>query len=65
MYIEINHKFLVWGHSFLNCDRDFTAIIKRKRVTKCNIPEDLKSMIENIKLTNQFKVNMIREKDFF
>lgn len=65
MYKEINHKFLVGGHLFLNCDRDFAAIEKRKRVTKCNVPEDLKSMIENVKLTHPFKVNMIKEADFF
>lgn len=51
-----NHKFLVGGHSFLNCDRDFAVIEKRKRLTKCNVPEDLKSMIESVKLTNPFKV---------
>lgn len=65
MYTEIHHKFLVGGHSFLNCDRDFAAIEKRKRVTKCNVPEDLKLMKENVKLTQPFKVNMMKETDFF
>uniref|UniRef100_A0A1B6KHW1 DUF7869 domain-containing protein n=1 Tax=Graphocephala atropunctata TaxID=36148 RepID=A0A1B6KHW1_9HEMI len=65
MYQEINHKFLVGGHSFLNCDRDFAAIEKRKRVTKCIVPEDLKSMIENVKLSNPFIVNILSEADFF
>lgn len=32
---EINQKFLVSGHSFLSCDRDFAHIEKRKRVEKC------------------------------
>lgn len=65
MFSEINHKFLVGGHSFLNCDRDFAAIEKRKRVTKCNVPEDLKAMIENVKVSNPFKVNMLNKNDFF
>lgn len=34
MCTEINHKLLVGGHSFLNCDRDFAVIEKRKRLTK-------------------------------
>lgn len=31
MYTEINHKFLVGGHSFLSYYRDFAVIEKRKR----------------------------------
>ena len=34
---EINHKYLVFGHSFLSCDRDFAQIEKRKRVEKCEV----------------------------
>ncbi|KAJ4429631.1 hypothetical protein ANN_21832 [Periplaneta americana] len=34
---EISHKFLVSGHSFLPCDRDFAMIEKRKRVKELEI----------------------------
>lgn len=37
---EVNHKFLVSGHTFLPCDRDFAMIEKRKRVTKVFVPKD-------------------------
>lgn len=33
LYKEVNHKFLVSGHSFLDCDRDFALIEKWKRVS--------------------------------
>lgn len=42
---EINQKFLVKGHTFMQCDRDFALIDKRKRVEKCELPMDLVSMI--------------------
>lgn len=31
----IDHKFLVSGHSFMECDQDFTIIEKAKKISKC------------------------------
>ena len=42
---EIEHKFLLSGHSYLPCDRDFAQIEKRKKVTKNFVPADLENMI--------------------
>ncbi|KAG8251149.1 hypothetical protein J6590_086294 [Homalodisca vitripennis] len=35
---EINHKYVVSGHSYLSCDRDFALIDKREWVKKCEVP---------------------------
>lgn len=42
---QINHKFLMSGHSFLPCDRDFGVIEKRKKRCKSFVPEDLQKMV--------------------
>lgn len=65
VYEEIEHKFLVAGHSFLDCDRDFAVIEKRKRVSKCYVPQDLKKLIEEVREKNPFIVNMMEDNDFF
>lgn len=64
-YDEINHKFLVSGHSFLSCDRDFAQIEKRKRVEKCEVPTDLVKLMENATPNNPFVVTILQPEDFF
>ncbi|KAF6209332.1 hypothetical protein GE061_015079 [Apolygus lucorum] len=53
-YTVIDHKFLVSGHSFLPCDRDFGIIEKRKM--KSFVPEDLHEVIRSANTVNPFKV---------
>ena len=61
----VEHKFLVTGHSFLACDRDFALIEKRKRVAQCYDLEDLKNAIQTSCLKNPYKVvEMTRFHDF-
>lgn len=64
-YDEINQKFLVSGHSFLPCDRDFAQIEKRKRVEKCEVPKDLVKLMENATPNNPFVVTTLQPEDFF
>lgn len=46
--IEIHHKFLVSGHSYLSCDRDFGVIEKEKRYhPEMYVPNDWIKVIEN------------------
>lgn len=62
---EINHKYLVSGHSFMSCDRDFAQIEKRKRQEKCEVPMDLvRMMIAAVKKT-PFLVTIMNREDFF
>lgn len=50
---EIVQKFLLSGHSFLSCDRDFAIIEKRKRVSKCCTPMDLQKVVALAKVTGE------------
>ncbi|KAI4457682.1 f-box/tpr repeat protein pof3 [Holotrichia oblita] len=50
------HKFLISGHSFMGCDRDFGHIEKRKRVMKAMIPEDLHNIIKSAVYNPPFEI---------
>lgn len=64
-FSEINQKFLVSGHSFLPCDRDFAIIEKYKKTQKLHVPKDVKEMIETSKITSKFIVNEMNQIDFY
>lgn len=64
IFEEINHKFLVKGHTYLACDRDFALIEKRKRVTKAYLPSDLEEMIKTTRHDNPFNVVTMCNEDF-
>lgn len=61
---KVQHKFLVSGHSFLSCDRDFAIIEKRKKVGKPFVPLDLVRMIATAREVQPFVVIMM-QKDVF
>lgn len=44
VFDTIEYNFLVSGHSFMSCDRDFALIEKRKRVMKAIVPNDLNDL---------------------
>ncbi|KAL4096904.1 hypothetical protein QTP88_021779 [Uroleucon formosanum] len=62
---EINHKYLVSGHSFLSCDIDFAQIEKRKRVEKCEVPMDLVKLIVHATPNNPFIVTLLEPNNFY
>ena len=51
MYQRINHKVLERGHTFLENDRDFVQIEKRKKTAEVYVPEDWIYVIEEANLT--------------
>lgn len=61
---SIQQKFLVSGHSYLSCDRDFAHIEKRKRVTKTFVPKDIEKMITEALHSNPFIVHPLEKQDF-
>lgn len=66
IFDEVTQKFLMSGHSFLSCDRDFAVIEKRKRRSKPIIPEDLHGVVRSAKHMNPFQVvDMESEGAFF
>lgn len=56
IFENIQHNFLISGHSFMACDRDFALIEKRKRVMKAMVPQDLHKVIMSAKYDPQFQI---------
>ncbi|GFR05736.1 uncharacterized protein TNCT_644531 [Trichonephila clavata] len=61
----IEFKFLVSGHSYMPCDRDFGIIEKRKRVCKPMVPEEIAEMIGEARHVQPFNVVMMKEEKFY
>ena len=53
----LDHKFLVRGHTFLENDRDFAQIEKRKSSAKEVLPEDWVKVVRDTNLRKPFQVN--------
>ena len=64
LFDHIEQRFLLSGHSFLQCDSDFAFIEKRKRVTKAFIPSDLFKIVQESKVVKPFRVVSMLEADF-
>lgn len=64
IFKEINYKYLVKGHSFIRCDRDFAHIERRKRRASCEVPGDLANDIVTA-TRKPFQVTLMTETDFF
>lgn len=52
----IEHKFLFTGHSFMQCERDFGLIQKRKRLSQPMVPKDLHDIIKIAKYNPPFQI---------
>ena len=64
MYDQIEQTFLVSGHSYLPCDRDFAQIERRKKVTKTFVPADIKKMIQGACHKHPFTAITMEAEDF-
>lgn len=62
---EVNHKFLIVGHSYLSCDRDFALIERKKKKAKCEVPLDLVRVMVEARDKNPFTVRLMQPEDFF
>ncbi|XP_039968959.1 uncharacterized protein LOC120780771 [Bactrocera tryoni] len=63
-FSEANQKFLVSGHSFLPCDRDFSLIERKKKTVRIYTTEDVHEMIKSAKPSNPFRVHQMLQIDF-
>lgn len=61
----IDIKYLVSGHSYMPCDRDFGVIEKRKRKCTPMVPEEVQEVVRSARVTNPFTVLAMKEEDFF
>lgn len=63
---EIDHKFLVSGHSYLPCDQDFGLIEKNKKFYKeIYVPNDWLEVIKTARKKQPFKIIRPTASDFF
>lgn len=65
LFDTIEHRYLVSGHSFLQCDRDFALIEKRKRKYAPMVPEDIHHVILSSTHTGRFKILDMSQEKFF
>ena len=59
MYKQIDHKFLVRGHTFLPNDRDFSHIEKRKATAHVFVPQQWEDVIISARQANPFRVQQM------
>lgn len=64
IYEKVEQKFLISGHSYLTCDRDFAQIEKRKRVVKNYTLENIEKMIREARHQRPFNVLRMEKNDF-
>lgn len=65
MVQQIDHKFLVSGHSYLACDRDFGVIEKHKKgYNDIYVPNDWVKIIKGARKRNPFVVIEMQKADF-
>ncbi|CAH0558686.1 unnamed protein product [Brassicogethes aeneus] len=63
---SVEHRFLVSGHTYLPCDRDFALIEKHKRfLRQVYCPDDWYTAVLKCKRTNPFEVTIMQQEDFF
>src|SRR5258705_6370941 len=62
---EVQQKYLVSGHSYLSCDRDFALIEKIKRKRKCEVPLDLVRVMVEAREKHPFLATIMKQEDFF
>lgn len=62
---EVDQKYLVSGHSFLSCDRDFAQIEKRKRKCNCQVPLDLIKVIVSSRTDHPYIASIIEPSEFY
>jgi len=58
IYEVINHKLLMRGPTFLENDRDFAQIEKRKKTARALVPDDWLTVVREAKLTKPFIVSL-------
>ena len=55
-FTSFSHKFFMTGHSYNDCDRDFSQIEKKQRTANIIVPADLEEVIRDAKTNNPFEI---------
>ena len=64
-FTRIDHKFLVRGHTYLPCDRDFALIEKKKSSAVVHLPGDCEKVIKEARPSKPFNIQKMSEDKFF
>ena len=64
VYEVLYHNYLVRGHTFLQNDRDFSRIEKRKKSAVVYIQEDWCKVVREASTVKPFVVRKMRQPDF-
>ena len=64
MYDRIDHKFLERGHTYLDNDRDFAQIEKRKKTAQVFVPDDWQYVVEEANQRKPFIATKMLQEDF-
>ena len=64
VFEAVEHKYMVRGHSYLENDRDFGLVEKRKRCSTALLLQDWVPVVESANQTNPFKVKLMEQGDF-
>jgi len=62
---SFNHKLFLTGHSYNDCDRDFSQLEKKQRVYTVLIPAELENVIRESRVDNPFNMVWMTQNDFF
>ena len=63
--VEVNHKFMVSGHSYLPNDQDFGVIEKKKHAAiQIYVPDDWMNFVATARKRNKFRVVKMQQADF-
>lgn len=65
MFDQIDHKFLVHGHTFLPNDRDFSHIEKKKASAIVYVPNQWEDIIASCWQSNPFQIQHMTSDHFF
>ena len=64
MFTRIDHKFLVRGHTYLPCDRDFAQIEKKKGSEVVYLPDDWEKIIKSARIADPFLIQKMEKEKF-
>ena len=63
-FTRIDHKYLVRGHTYLPCDRDFALIEKRKPSAVIHLPDDWEKIVKEARPSKPFSIQKMSKEKF-
>jgi len=63
-FTSFNHKLFYTGHSYNSCDRDFSQVENKQRVSDILVPNDIEKVIKDSRVENVFNVKWMEQHEF-